>query len=119
MAIPGSRPERDLRIDFFRGLALIFIFIDHIPGNRLADLTLRNFGFADAAEVFVLLAGYSAVLAYGRALDSGSMVSGLKRVGWRVWQIYSWHVLLVLICATALFAAASLSPIQNMSSRSV
>ena len=24
---------RDHRIDFFRGLALVFIFWDHIPGN--------------------------------------------------------------------------------------
>jgi hypothetical protein len=50
--------DRDLRIDFLRGLALLFIFIDHIPDNGLAHFTLRNFGFADAAEVFVLLAGF-------------------------------------------------------------
>ena len=40
---------RDHRIDFFRGLALIFIFWDHIPHNPLAELTVRNFGFSDAA----------------------------------------------------------------------
>ena len=44
MSATGAGAQRDLRIDFFRGLALIFIFVDHIPGNRLADLTLRNFG---------------------------------------------------------------------------
>jgi hypothetical protein len=49
--------ERDTRIDFFRGIALISIFIDHIPGNEFAKFTLPNFGFADAAEIFVLLAG--------------------------------------------------------------
>src|SRR5262245_62216950 len=59
---------RDARIDFFRGLALIFIFIDHIPGNAFANVTLTNFGFADAAEIFVLLAGYAAFLAYRRDL---------------------------------------------------
>ena len=62
--------QRDLRIDFFRGLALVFIFIDHVPGNDLARFTLRNFGFSDAAEVFVLLAGFSAVLAYLRITNS-------------------------------------------------
>ena len=51
---------RDHRIDFFRGLALVFIFWDHIPGNPLANLTVRNFGFSDAAEIFVFLAGYAA-----------------------------------------------------------
>ena len=47
---------RDHRIDFFRGLALIFIFWDHIPHNPLAELTVRNFGLSDAAEIFVFLA---------------------------------------------------------------
>jgi len=41
---------RDHRIDFFRGLALIFIFWDHVPHNPLGQITLRNFGFSDAAE---------------------------------------------------------------------
>lgn len=35
--------ERDHRIDFFRGLALIFIFWDHVPQNLLAQFTVRNF----------------------------------------------------------------------------
>ena len=66
---------RDHRIDFFRGLALVFIFWDHIPGNPLANLTVRNFGFSDAAEIFVFLAGYAAVLAYGKVA---------RRDGWLV-----------------------------------
>ena len=53
--------ERDHRIDFFRGLALIFIFWDHVPHNPLGQITLRNLGFSDAAEIFVFLAGYAAV----------------------------------------------------------
>lgn len=69
MSATSSGAQRDLRIDFFRGLALLFIFIDHVPDNVLARFTLRNFGFADAAEVFVLLAGFSAVLAYGRTFE--------------------------------------------------
>src|SRR5262249_26615569 len=44
---------RDLRLDFFRGLALILIFIDHIPGNILNYLTLQSFQFFDAAEIFI------------------------------------------------------------------
>src|ERR671923_1839563 len=75
------RPPRDLRIDFFRGLALICIFIDHVPGNRLAHLTLQNFGFSDAAEVFVLLAGFSAALAYGSTFQRDGWAAGLSRIG--------------------------------------
>ena len=32
--------DRDLRLDFFRGLALWFIFVDHIPANQFAWATL-------------------------------------------------------------------------------
>ena len=34
--------ERDLRLDFFRGLALFSIFIDHLPNNFLAEFTLQS-----------------------------------------------------------------------------
>jgi hypothetical protein len=60
--------HRDLRVDTCRGLALWFIFIDHIPDNALTWLTLRNYGFSDTAEVFVLVSGYTCMLAYGGAL---------------------------------------------------
>jgi uncharacterized membrane protein len=52
----------DHRIDVLRGMALLMIFVDHIPGNVLSLVTLHNFGFSDAAEVFVLLAGIDAGL---------------------------------------------------------
>ena len=101
----ARRSGRDLRIDFFRGLALIFIFIDHSPGNALAAMTLHSFGFADAAEVFVLLAGYSATLAYGRKLDGADPSDGVEQVGLRVGQIYLWH-LTCLAIAVALLCSA-------------
>ena len=51
----GELPEpkghaRDLRIDACRGIALWFIFLDHVPNNIGSWLTLRNYGFSDAAE---------------------------------------------------------------------
>ncbi len=57
--------KRDLRVDVLRGISLLMIFIDHIPDNSLGLVTIHNFGFSDAAEVFVLLAGFSSMLAYG------------------------------------------------------
>src|SRR5205807_1035351 len=60
--------SRDLRLDFFRGLALVFIFIDHIPDNLLSNLTLRNLGFSDATEMFVYISGYTAGLVYMAAM---------------------------------------------------
>src|SRR5262245_37554805 len=60
----GMRHVRDLRLDFFRGLALWFIFVDHIPDNIVSWLTVRNYGFSDATEIFVFISGYTAVIAY-------------------------------------------------------
>src|SRR5262249_45009261 len=70
-ALPASARSgaRDARLDFFRGLALIFIFIDHVPGNVFANLTFKNFGFADAAEIFIFISGYAAALAFGRSFE--------------------------------------------------
>ena len=103
----SSGAQRDLRIDFFRGLALLFIFVDHVPDNVAAKFTLRNFGFADAAEVFVLLAGFSAVLAYGRVFEGQGFKAGVARVFERVRDIYLWHLALVVICGVGLTFAAT------------
>src|SRR5436190_22239455 len=91
---PGR--ERDTRVDFFRGLALIFIFIDHIPGNVFAKFTLTYFGFADAAEVLVVLAGWAAFLAYSRAFAEGWR-PGLAKVGLRIRDLYVAHVLVLIV----------------------
>src|SRR3989338_8354045 len=52
---------RDLRLDVFRGLCLVMIFMNHIPGTVYEHLTSRNFGFSDAAEGFVFMSGMDAL----------------------------------------------------------
>lgn len=106
--IMGRRKERDLRIDFFRGLALIFIFVDHIPDNSWAYATLRNFGFADASEVFVLLAGYSAGLAYWSMAERGDFRGAFARASRRAGEIYVWHIIVFIASAILLYSAARL-----------
>ena len=51
------KSKRDPRIDVLRGLALIIIFIDHVPENLYSFYTMRMYGFSDAAEAFVLISG--------------------------------------------------------------
>jgi hypothetical protein len=105
-----SATERDLRLDFFRGLALFCIFIDHLPNNVLAEFTLQSVMFSDAAEVFILISGYTAGLVYGRALErQGFVIAGL-RVYHRVWQLYVAHVFLFMIfIATVAYTAGALN----------
>lgn len=88
--------KRDPRIDVVRGMALLMIFVDHIPGNALGWVTLRNFGFSDAAEIFVFLAGMSAMLAYGKAFERDGTLGGLHRVFRRWGRLYLFHVGLFL-----------------------
>lgn len=88
---------RDLRLDFFRGLALLFIFLNHIPNNAVSWLSNRNYGFSDATETFVFISGYSVLLAYGAAMHNQGFVIGTARIWRRVWQIYTAHVFLFII----------------------
>ncbi|MCC6467789.1 MAG: OpgC domain-containing protein [Alphaproteobacteria bacterium] len=84
--------DRDLRLDFFRGIALVCIFIDHIPGNKLAYATVGSWNFCDAAEMFVFISGYTASLVFGSLLlRAGSVLAGLRILG-RCWVLYVAHV---------------------------
>jgi hypothetical protein len=38
------KDRRNISIDFFRGLALLWIFIDHTPGDWLKWITLKHIG---------------------------------------------------------------------------
>jgi hypothetical protein len=89
--------ERDLRLDLFRGLALWLIFLDHIPSNAVSWITIRNYGFSDATEIFVFISGYTAAFVYGRAMQATSFVVATARLLKRAWQIYVAHVFLFAI----------------------
>jgi hypothetical protein len=100
------RDNRDLRIDFFRGLALWWIFTDHIPGNVLGAYSLRNFALCDASEVFVLLAGFGAGLAYGSMMDRNGYASAAVAVLRRVRVLFIVHIFLFLVYAALVGCAA-------------
>ena len=103
------RTDRDLRVDFFRGLALWWIFIDHIPENWIARFSLQNFALCDATEVFVLLAGYAAGLAYGGSMDRHGWVYAAADVVKRAWTLYVVHIFLfVVFSAQVSFSATAL-----------
>lgn len=103
------RFNRDLRVDFIRGLALWWIFSDHIPGNWIAQFSLRNVALCDATEVFVLLAGYAAGLAYGRSMDRHGWLFAGADVLKRAWTLYVVHIFLfVVFSAQVSFSATAL-----------
>jgi hypothetical protein len=104
----GFHPDanrRDLRLDACRGLALWFIFLDHIPGNILGWLTLRNYGFSDTTEVFFFVSGYTCMLAYGGAWRQQGWRATVTRALRRGWEIYVAFLLLLIAYLVAVQAA--------------
>jgi hypothetical protein len=99
--------RRDLRLDACRGLALWFIFIDHIPGNSLGWLTPRNFGFSDMSEVFVFVSGYTCMVAYGGALRKQGWLTIAARALRRAWQIYTAFLLLLIAYLIVIWTVGS------------
>lgn len=99
-----AAPAYDPRIDFFRGLALIFIFINHIPNNAMTWLTSRAAGLSDAAEVFMFLGGYSAALAYAKLSAGGWQAmfgKAIRRAGVLI-RTHCWMVAAFLLSAYVL-----------------
>jgi hypothetical protein len=95
----ASRADRDVRLDVMRGLALLIIFVTHIPGLTFAVFTPRSFGLADAAEAFVFIAGMAAFFAYAPRFASDGILRGSLPIVTRVWQLYVTHLAIVLVVA--------------------
>lgn len=94
---PTIPTDRDLRLDLFRGLALWFIFLGHVPSNIVAWITIRNYGFSDATEIFIFVSGFTAAFVYGRAMRDYGFVVSSARILKRAWQIYVAHIFLFVI----------------------
>jgi hypothetical protein len=90
---------RDLRIDAVRGIALWWLLLDHIPNNIGTWLTPRNYGFSDAAEIFMFVSGVTCALAYGKAWRCEGWTGLIGRTLRRSWDIYVAFLLLTLASA--------------------
>jgi hypothetical protein len=99
MKINATLPEkgRDLRLDLFRGVANWAIYLDHIPDNVVNWITTRNYGFSDAADLFVFISGYTASFVYARMMLDRGFIVGATRLTKRVWQLYVAHIILFVI----------------------
>src|SRR5262245_55806051 len=107
MTAAPTPSRRDHRVDFLRGLALAIIFINHVPGNFYEKLTPKNFGFSDAAEIFVLLAGFASAYAYFARFSRGEVEGASFGALKRALVLYMSHIM-TTIMALALFCAAAM-----------
>ncbi len=99
MATVNGAAERLTAIDFWRGFALATIFVNHVPGNALEPFTHKNFGFSDASELFVFLAGVSVALVYLPKFMAGEGLRQSMAIWMRAFHLYTVHLLVLLVCA--------------------
>jgi hypothetical protein len=103
-------PRAPNAVDFWRGFALITIFIDHIPGLFYSKYTLINYSIADAADLFVFLAGWSIRLMAdggGRRMPTRDV---MMRLFARALELYAAQVLITMLAIAVLaFTAIELS----------
>lgn len=90
---------RDIRLDFYRGIAMYIILMAHIPFNTFANWIPARFGFSDATEIFVFCSGMASAIAFGRVFATRGLGMGTVRIGYRVWQVYWAHIGLFLAIA--------------------
>jgi len=93
---------RDLRLDLFRGFANWQVFINHIPNNIFNWITTVNYGFSDAADLFVFISGFTASFVYARIMLERGTLAGGTRILRRTWQIYVAQVFLFCVYAAGI-----------------
>src|SRR4051812_24518178 len=114
LKMPGAKASsRDNRIDFFRGIALIGIAINHtVPPPALYEKYghyqfghFFSFAFAD---VFVYLSGLVCAMAYTRVLDREGWWGGQRKAIHRCLQIYLANTIAFLIVAAMMLGLSAI-----------
>lgn len=89
--------DGDPRLRLLLGVAAWFLFVDHVPHNIVSLLTLRNFGFSGATDLFVFVGGYTAALFYGKMMLERGLLVTATRIFKRLWQLYAAYIVLFVI----------------------
>jgi hypothetical protein len=92
-----TKAARDVRLDVFRGLSMLIIFVAHVPDNPWASFIPARFGWSSAAEIFVFSSGLASSFAFGRTFVRHGFRIGLLRIVQRLYQVYWAHIGLCLL----------------------
>jgi hypothetical protein len=95
--------QRDLRLDFLRGTALLIILWDHIfrfTGESLPfflEITPIHWGLSSAAEAFVFLSGYVYGVVYGAFFERHGFLATCAKSLSRAFQLYSASMVTMIV----------------------
>jgi hypothetical protein len=98
-----AKKQRDVRLDFFRGLGMFIILIAHITNNPWTLYIPARFGFSDATEMFIFCSGMASAIAFGAVFARVGFFMGLFRVIFRIWEIYWVHIATFMLTLAAMF----------------
>ncbi|HEY1206449.1 MAG: OpgC domain-containing protein [Bryobacteraceae bacterium] len=98
--------SRNEAIDFFRGLGLWIVLVDHLQPNVWSHFSLAQFGFSDFAEIFVFLSGYVNAGMYERALHAGGIAAAVRKLRSRAARLYMAHIA-TMAASFAIFGACA------------
>ena len=100
---PPRKKQRDIRLDFFRGVGMFIIFTAHMgPYNPWVRWIPARFGFSDATEIFVFCSGAASAIAFLTLFETRGWWIGTARILWRIWQIYWCHIAMFFAIAASL-----------------
>ncbi|MDR5857521.1 OpgC domain-containing protein [Caballeronia sp. LZ062] len=99
----SGKSQRLVELDFFRGLVLLIIVVDHIGGSVLSHFTLHAFALNDAAEVFVFLGGFATATAYVSLSERRSERAAQLRFVRRAFEIYRAFLITAALMLVATF----------------
>jgi len=112
-----AKKKRDPRLDFFRGVAMLIIFIAHVPANMWANYITARDGWSDAAEMFVFCSGYAVAIAFGGTFIRAGFWHGVARVLFRIWQLYSSHLLIFFLILALCVIGTEVTGVKNYVNR--
>jgi hypothetical protein len=101
--------SRLVELDFFRGLVLLVIVVDHIGGSILSRFTLHAYALCDAAEVFVFLGGFATATAYRSLAERHTEAIAQQRFLRRALELYRAFLVtaVLMLIVTAVLSALS------------
>jgi hypothetical protein len=100
--------RRPNAIDFWRGFALVTIFINHIPGIYYENFTHRNVSISDSADLFVFLAGWALRLTVGKSDGQAPIGPLICRLNGRAMTLYAAQLMIEIIAIAMLAVSARL-----------
>ena len=107
-----ARPPRDTRLDIFRGLLQLVIFMSHAAGTWIGVWLIPSpWGLSDSSEQFVFLSGFTLGSVFARKAARDGMFDATADMLRRTWRLYRTHLLVFALYGLAVvIAGATLLP---------